>query len=116
MRIAINSVRKHFRNRRLQFWRQVQQSGAPPAAIADWLPDRRISPEGAALVQEQVRAVWAATADLPQRQRTVFLFRFMEDMNILEIAAATGLSESAVNVHLFRAVRAVRKRLGRNNE
>src|SRR5262245_38884255 len=116
MRIAINSVRKHLRNRRLQFWRQVQQSAIPPAVIGDWLPDRRISPEGAALVQEQVRAVWSATAVLPARQRTVFLLRFMEDMNILEIAAATGLSESAVNVHLFRAVRAVRTRLGKNNE
>ena len=28
----------------------------------------------------------------------------MEDMNILEIAEATGLTENAVNVHLFRAV------------
>ena len=62
----------------------------------------------------QVRAVWSATADLSERQRTVFLLRFMEDMNIIEIAEASGLSESAVNVHLFRAVRAVRKRLGNN--
>src|SRR5262245_29392717 len=116
MRIAINSVRKHLRNRRLQFWRQVQHSAVPAAVIGNWLPDGRISPEGAALVQEQVRAVWSATADLSERQRTVFLLRFMEDMNILEIAAATGLSESAVNVHLFRAVRAVRTRLGKNNE
>jgi RNA polymerase sigma-70 factor (ECF subfamily) len=116
MRIAINSVRKHLRNRRLQFWRQVQHSAVSPAEIAEWLPDRRISPEGAALVQEHVRAVWSATADLSERQRTVFLLRFMEDMNIQEIADSTGLTESAVNVHLFRAVRAVRKRLGRDNE
>ena len=53
MRIAINSVRKHVRNRRLQFWRQIQQSAVPPALVGDWLPDRKISPEGAALVQEQ---------------------------------------------------------------
>jgi len=33
----------------------------------------------------------------------------MEDMNIFEIAQTTGLTENAVNVHLFRAVRAVRK-------
>jgi len=116
MRIAINTVRKHLRNRRMQFWRQVQHSAVPPAVIGAWLPDRRISPERSALVQEQVHAVWTATELLSERQRTVFLLRFMEDMNIREIVAATSLSESAVNVHLFRAVRAVRKRLGRNNE
>jgi len=116
MRIAINSVRKHLRNRRLQFWRQVQHSALPPAEVGDWLPDRNISPEGAALVQEQVRTVWSATTHLSERQRTVFLLRFMEDMDIIEIAHATGLSKSAVNVHLFRAVRAVRKRLGKDND
>jgi RNA polymerase sigma-70 factor (ECF subfamily) len=35
MRIAINSVRKHLRNRRLQFWRQVQHSAVAPAVIGD---------------------------------------------------------------------------------
>jgi RNA polymerase sigma-70 factor (ECF subfamily) len=113
MKIAINSVRKFLRNRRLQFWRRVQLSAIQPAAIGDWLPDRRMSPETSALVNEQVRAVWTATAGLSERQRTVFLLRFMEDMNPLEIAEATGLTENTVNVHLFRAVRAVRKRLGK---
>lgn len=113
MKIAVNSVRKFARNRRLQFWRRVQDSAVQPAAIGDWLPDRRLSPETSALVNEQVQAVWNATAGLSERQRTVFLLRFMEDMNSLEIAEATGLPESTVNVHLFRAVRAVRKRLGK---
>jgi RNA polymerase sigma-70 factor, ECF subfamily len=109
MQIAVNAVRKSARNRRLQFWRQLQHSAVDPAVIGDWLPDRNISPEASTLVNEQVRAVWAATTSLSDRQRTVFLLRFMEDMNILEIAQTTGLTENAVNVHLFRAVRAVRK-------
>ena len=113
MRIAVNSVRKYLRNRRLQFWRQVQHNAVQAAAIGEWMPDRKISPEAATLINEQMSAVWEATGGLSEKQRTVFLLRFMEDMNTLEIAAATGLSESAVNVHLFRAVRAIRKRLGR---
>jgi RNA polymerase sigma-70 factor (ECF subfamily) len=40
-----------------------------------------------------------------------FLLRFDDDMDLLEIAATTGMSEGAVKVHLFRAVRAVRERL-----
>jgi RNA polymerase sigma-70 factor (ECF subfamily) len=112
MRIAINSVRKFSRNRRLQFWRQVERSALDPARVGDWLPDRTISPEARALINEQVQAVWDATTGLSDRQRTVFLLRFMEDMTIAEIAEAAGLSENAVNVHLFRAVRAVRSRMG----
>jgi RNA polymerase sigma-70 factor, ECF subfamily len=114
MRIAINSVRKFARNRRLQFWRQVERSAVDPAAIGDWLPDRKISPEARALVNEQVQAIWDATAGLSDRQRTVFLLRFMEDMTIPEIAEASGLTENAVNVHLFRAVRAVRSCMGKS--
>jgi RNA polymerase sigma factor (sigma-70 family) len=85
----------------------VERSALDPALIGDLLPDRKISPEARALVNEQVQAVWDATEGLADRQRTVFLLRFMEDMTIAEIAAAAGLTENAVNVHLFRAVRGV---------
>jgi RNA polymerase sigma-70 factor (ECF subfamily) len=114
MRIAVNSVRKFARNRRLQFWRQAERSALDAATIRDWLPDRRITQETRALVNEQVQAVWNATTGLSDRQRTVFLLRFMEEMTVREIADATGLTENAVNVHLFRAVRAVRTRLGKS--
>jgi RNA polymerase sigma-70 factor (ECF subfamily) len=109
MRIAVNAVRKHLRNRRLQFWRQLQNSAVDPASICDALPNRDLSPEARTLIEEKVRAVWDAARVLSNRQRSVFLLRFMEDMSPVEIAGATGLTESAVNVHLFRAVRAVRK-------
>jgi RNA polymerase sigma-70 factor (ECF subfamily) len=59
-----------------------------------------------------VAAVWEAAAKLPERQRTVFLLRFVEDMDLLEIAYATGMKEGTVKTHLFRAMRAVRTRLG----
>jgi RNA polymerase sigma-70 factor (ECF subfamily) len=76
-----------------------------------WLPDGGASPEVAALASEQVAAVWAATESLSERQRTVFLLRFVEDMDLLEIAAATGLKEGTVKAHLFRALQAVRERV-----
>jgi RNA polymerase sigma-70 factor (ECF subfamily) len=41
----------------------------------------------------------------------VFLLRFVEDMDLLEIAAATGLREGTVKAHLFRALEAVRRRI-----
>ena len=110
MRIAINLVRNHARSRRFQFWRNAQRIDS--GQIHDW-PDRSISPEERAAVNEQVQAVWEATKTLAERQRTVFLLRFVEDLDIPEIAQSTGLTENAVNVHLFRAVRGIRKRLGK---
>src|SRR5688572_16055751 len=115
MTIAVNLVRDRTRSRRLQFWRRAERSAVDSTLIAEWLPDRQMSPEQKAVINEQVQAVWAATAGLSERQRTVFLLRFVEDLDILEIVEATGLSESAVNVHLFRAVRAVRRRMGQNH-
>jgi RNA polymerase sigma-70 factor (ECF subfamily) len=110
MTIAVNLVRDHTRSRRFQFWKKAQRVGSEE--IHDW-PDRRMSPEDKAAVNEQVHAVWEATKTLSERQRTVFLLRFVEDMDIPEIAKSTGLTENAVNVHLFRAVRGIRKRVGR---
>jgi len=110
MRIAVNLVRNHVASRRFQFWRRAERIDA--AEIHDW-PDRSTSPEERTAVNEQVRKVWEATKALSEKQRTVFLLRFVEELDISEISQATGLSESAVSVHLFRALRHIRKRLGK---
>jgi RNA polymerase sigma-70 factor (ECF subfamily) len=106
MRIAVNLVRNHAQNRRFQFWKKAQRDSQE---VHDW-PDRSSSPEERAAVNEQIQAVWEATKSLSERQRTVFLLRYVEDLDIPEIAQVTGLTENAVNVHLFRAVRCIRKR------
>lgn len=109
IRIALNLIRDHTRSRRFQFWRRAARLQSEE--IRDW-PDRGTSPEEKAAISEQVQAVWEATRTLSERQRTVFLLRYVEDLNICEIAESTGLTESTVNVHLVRAVRSIRKRLG----
>ena len=111
MRIAVNLVRDFARNRRLQFWKRALSSSVDSRAIMEGIPHDGISPERKAVVKEQVEAVWAATETLPERQKTVFLLRFVEDMDLLEIAATMGLTEGAVKVHLFRALQSVRKRI-----
>jgi RNA polymerase sigma-70 factor (ECF subfamily) len=113
MQIAVNLVRDHVRDRRLQFWKRARQTAVDVTAAASWIPATGASPETAALIKEQVQAVWDATGSLSERQRTVFLLRFVEDMDVLEIAAATGLKEGTVKIHLFRALHAVRERIGK---
>lgn len=104
MQIAVNLVRDRVRNRRLQFWKRLGPGVDPQLA------DGRRSPEMAALARQQVEAVWSAARSLPERQRTVFLLRFVEEMEILEIARATGMKEGTVKTHLARAVQTIRER------
>ena len=114
MHIAVNLVRDFGRNRRLQFWKRLSASASKPGDVGDHLPVAAVSPEDQALLREQVQIIWQASRSLTRRQRTVFLLRFVEDMDILEIAAATGMKEGTVKIHLFRALQAVRKKLGRS--
>ncbi len=108
MHIAANLVRDHESSSRLKFWRRNLRPEVDLNDVSDWMPDRQRSPEAVAAAKEQVRAIWSAAANLSERQRTVFLLRFVEDMDLLEIAAVTGMKEGTVKAHLFRALQAVR--------
>ena len=111
MQITVNLVRDSMRNRRLRFWNRTR--AAPDFdLVSRSLADRGSSPEDAAVAKERVAAIWSVVETLSERQRTVFLLRFVEDLDLLEIAAVTGLREGTVKVHLFRALEAVRKRMG----
>ena len=108
MHIAANLVRDHEANSRLKFWKRKLLHNLDLNDVSDWIPDKQKSPEALALAKEQVEAIWKVAANLSERQRTVFLLRFVEDMDVLEIAAVTGMKEGTVKTHLFRAVQSVR--------
>jgi len=111
MQIAVNVLRNELANARLKFWRRTQRSNVDISTADDWLADRHSSPEAAAVARQRVAAVWEAADRLPERQRTVFLLRFVEDMELLEIAETTGMKEGTVKTHLFRALQTVRQRI-----
>ncbi len=111
MRIAINLVRNHLRDARLRFWRRTQARGVDASVAAAWLADEQSSPEQVAQSRQRIQAIWNAVASLPEKQRIVFLLRFGEDMELLEIAAAADMREGTVKTHLFRALQTVRKRI-----
>ena len=68
MRIAVNLVRDHARSKRFQFWKNAKQTAVDSDTTHEWLPDRSISPEQRASLNEQVQAVWKATENLSERQ------------------------------------------------
>ena len=111
MRIAINLQKDHWRNRRMQFWRQTQAHAVDLDEASEWLPSGESSIEQQLLARERVGQVWKAVEGLSERQRTVFLLRYVEERELSEIAAATGLSEGTVKAHLSRALGRVRTEL-----
>ena len=112
MRIAINVQKDHWRNRRLQFWRTTRTNAVDLDDAGEWLPSTESSPEQQLLAREKVNKVWEVVARLSERQRSVFLLRYVEELDIAEIAGATGLSDGTVKAHLSRALARVRAELG----
>jgi RNA polymerase sigma-70 factor, ECF subfamily len=69
-------------------------------------------PERTLLARERRAKIAAAIDRLHGRQRTVFTLCHYGDCTPREISAMTGLNESTVRVHLFRAARKLRGLLG----
>ena len=112
MRIAINLQKDHWRNRRMQFWRQTRTNAVDADEASEWLPSGERTAEQQMLAREQVARVWKAVEGLSERQRTVFLLRHVEELDLSEIAQTTGLSEGTVKAHLSRALARIRAELG----
>ncbi len=112
MQIAANLVRNHQASGRLKFWRRTLVADLDVSDAGDWIPDRQMSPEQMAAAKQQVEKIWKVANRLSEKQRMVFLLRFVEDMELLEIAAVTGMKEGTVKTHLFRALQCIRAALG----
>ena len=81
-------------------------SAPPPEPVAP-----QPSPEDRVLSTDQARLITAAVEQLPDRQRTVFTLCHIAEQSTNEVSQSLGLSEATVRVHLFRAVRKLRKLL-----
>lgn len=110
-RIAVNLLRDHLRSRSLRFWQKKRGSALDLVDISDWVPDGRSSPEGVALARENVASVWRSVERLSAQQRSVFVLRFVEEMELDEIAGTLGMNLSTVKSHLYRALAVVRERM-----
>jgi RNA polymerase sigma-70 factor (ECF subfamily) len=111
-RIAVNLMRDHLRSRSLRFWQKTRGSALDVMDISDWVPDGRSTPEGLAVARQRVAGVWQAVEKLSAQQRTVFVLRFVEEMELDEIASAIGMNLSTVKSHLYRALGIIRERMG----
>jgi RNA polymerase sigma-70 factor, ECF subfamily len=111
MQIAVNLVRDYGRSKQLQFWRRARGTAVDVSELTDFLPHPGASAETSILAREQLKAVSAAIEKLSKMQREVFLLRFVEEMELREIAEVMLMKESTVKSHLYRALNAVRTRV-----
>jgi RNA polymerase sigma-70 factor (ECF subfamily) len=75
---------------------------------ADYIPSRGPTPEDLVLSEERRQQLMGAVAELPERQRMVFMLSHFDGRSSREVSTMTGLNESTVRVHLFRAIRRLR--------
>ncbi len=108
-RILINGCldRLKARRRRDRWIVPMIESGGE-REMTEIMPAKGPSPEDAVLLDERRRRLAGALAQLPDRQRTIFMLSHYEGHTSKEVSAMTGLNESTVRVHLFRAIRKLR--------
>jgi RNA polymerase sigma-70 factor, ECF subfamily len=110
--------------------RDMQRRRSVRARIMAWLPGHRdeeddepfdpitqapseeTAPSRRLELDEAMTALESALHELPRRQRQAFLLRNLEGMDVSQVAATMGCSEGSVKTHHFRALKALRARLG----
>src|ERR1700761_5472971 len=93
----------------LPFRRDDEDEEADPIAQA---PSHDLPPVARLELDEAMVALDGALEQLPARQRQAFMLRNLEGMDVAQTAQAMGCSEGSVKTHYFRALQALRQKLG----
>lgn len=107
-RIVVRRALNHLRRRRV--WRRVRELlGArdTPEPVAPAPP-----PDALVARARRLEAVARALEALPARQQAAFTLRYLEGLDLDEIAVAMDVGRGTVKTHLHRALEAMRGSLG----
>ena len=102
----------HTKSQKFRFWKSAAASAIDASDVSQYLASGESSAEAQLIARERVQMVYKALQELSGKQRSIFLMRFVEEMDLSDIAAITGMTVPTVKTHLYRAVGAIRARLG----
>lgn len=117
-RILYNGIRdwqrrRAVRSRIISLWPASLRRGTEPEADPiEQVPDTSPEPSEQLMAAEAMQRLEQELAALPARQQQAFVLRCLEGMGVAETAAAMGCSTGSVKTHYFRAIHALRERLG----
>jgi RNA polymerase sigma-70 factor (ECF subfamily) len=116
-RILNNGIRDFMRRRRVRSRVMAWWPGGGPGGADDFdpiaaAPDPAGGPRELLEGAEALETIEAGLTALPERQREAFMLRALEGLDVADTAIAMGCSEGSVKTHYFRAVQALKNRLG----
>lgn len=113
-RILVNACldMRKARARRLRWVLPIERPAASEGPAPEAV-DKEPSTEAVLVGRARMREISAAVEQLPDRQRTVFMLSHYNGQTTSEVSQMLGLSEATVRVHLFRAMRKLRRLLER---
>ncbi len=110
--IAVNLIRDHQRTQKFKFWKQAKATALDVTDVASFIACDSSTPEAQLIAKQQVARLSAILDTLSLNQRTVFLMKFSDEMDLADISKAMNMPVNTVKTHLHRALKAVRTQLG----
>jgi RNA polymerase sigma-70 factor (ECF subfamily) len=107
-RIALNLLRSHTRTENFRFWKRAATTAVDATELSSRLRHSGRSAEQVLIAHQSLIKVWATVQQLTPRQRTVFLLRYVEELELHEIAEAMALPLPTIKTHLYRGLDRIR--------
>ena len=112
-RLVVNVCLDHRRKHR--WWHQIfsrEDRDLDDESVVDQQPAPHVDPADVLGRERTLARVWDAAGHLSPQQRAVLVLHVQEELPMSEVASVLGCAEATARVHLYRALSALRTRLG----
>jgi RNA polymerase sigma-70 factor (ECF subfamily) len=108
----LTSIAVHQRTQKFKFWKQAKATAVDVTDVASFIASDETRQDARMIAKEQVARLSGIIDTLSLNQRTVFLMKFADEMDLADIAEAMNMPINTVKTHLHRALKTVRSQLG----
>lgn len=111
-RIVFNEAKDVYRREKarglFKFWPGRDTEEAEPESVLELIPSGGQSPREAYEAQETAKRLEQAIYSLPEREREVFILRYLNGLALSEVAEALGMALGTVKAHLSQGAEKLR--------